>query len=106
GRSASHVVRTRAAMRPAAPARIALTATAAFKVALAAVDLRLRTGDEGGQAIDAVGDHGLRLRLRRLILRLRTLVAMLALRPMFARLLVAMIGLLVATVALVVVAHF
>ena len=89
-------------MRPAAPARKAFAATAAFKVALAAIDLRLRAGDEGGQAIDAVGDHWLRLRLRRLILRLRTMLALLiaiaavlTVAAMFARLLIAHIGLVV-----------
>jgi len=91
-------------MRPAAPARIALAATAAFIIALAAIDLRLRAGDEGGQAVDAVGDRRLRLRRLRLILRLRTMFAMLTVTAMLARLLVALIRPLVA-VALVVVAH-
>src|SRR5690349_25140448 len=88
-------------MRTAAPAREAFAATTAFIVALAgaAIDLRLRTGDEGGQAIDAVGNRGLRLRRLRLILRLRTVLAMLiaiaavlTVAAMFARLLVAHIG--------------
>ena len=74
-------------MRPAAPARETLAATALFISAGRAIHLRLRAGDEGRQAIDAagVGDHRLRLGLR-LILRLRT---MLAFAMMFARLLVA-----------------
>ena len=75
-----------------------------FKIALAAIDLRLRAGDEGWQAIDAVGD--LRLGLLRLRLRLvLRLWPVLAIAAMLARLLViALIGLLVA-VALAVVAH-
>src|SRR5262249_13538798 len=106
GRGARHVVRTRAAMRPPAPARIALAATAAFIVALAAIDLRLRTRDEGGQSVDTVCGRRLRLLRLRLVLRLRTVLAlMIAIAAMLARLLlVALIGLLVA-VALVVVAH-
>src|SRR5207237_201273 len=53
-----------------------------------AVHLRLRSGDEGGQAIDAagVGNHRLRLGLR-LILRLRTMFALFTM--LLARLLVA-----------------
>ena len=93
-------------MRTAAPARIAFTASTTFIAALATIDLRLRAGDERGQAVYAVGDNGLRLRLRRLrlVLRLRAMFAVapvLPLAAMFARLLVALIGLLVA-VALVV----
>ena len=77
-------------MRPAAAAREAFAAAIAFEAAGAAIDLRLRAGDERRQAIDAasVGNHRLRLRLRRLILRLRT---MLAVAIMFARLLVALL---------------
>src|SRR5438132_13731362 len=80
-------------MRPAAPARETLTATALFVTAGRAIHLRLRAGDEGGQAIDAagVGNHRLRLGLR-LILRLRTVLAF---AMMLARLLVA-VGLAVA----------
>ena len=87
-----HALGTRA-MRPAAPARETLAATAPFKSAGRAIHLRLRAGDEGGQAIDAagIGNHRLRLGLR-LILRLRT---MLAFAMVFARLLVA-VGLAVA----------
>jgi hypothetical protein len=54
-------------MRTAPPSRIALAASAAFEAGLAAIragiHLRLRAGDEGGQAIDAagIGDDGLRL---------------------------------------------
>ncbi|MGY4282849.1 hypothetical protein ACVWXO_002069 [Bradyrhizobium sp. LM2.7] len=85
-------------MRPAAAPRKAFAATAT----LATVHLRLCAGDEGGQAIDVAGfgDDRLRLiqreRLRlglRLILRLRTVVAL----AVLARLLVlALIGLIVA----------
>ena len=88
GRS-GHVVIGARAVRPAAPARETVTAAIAFETAGRAVHLRLRPGDEGGQAIDAagIGNHRLRLGLGlRLILRLR---AMLALAMMFARLLVA-----------------
>ena len=76
----------------------------AFETAGRAIHLRLRSGDEGGQAIDAagIGNHRLRLGLR-LILRLRT---MLALAMMFARLLVALVGLaLAALLARIVVAR-
>ena len=61
-------------MRPAAAARETL---AAFETARAAIDLRLRPGDEGRQAIDAdiIRDDRLRLWLR-LKLRLRTMLAM------------------------------
>ena len=64
-------------MRTAAPARETFTAAIAFESGRA-VHLRLRAGDEGRQAIDAagIGNHRLRLRLRRLILRLRTMLAM------------------------------
>jgi len=52
-------------MRPAPPARKALAATTTtLEAALTAnIHLRLRAGDEGGQAIDAagLGDDGLRL---------------------------------------------
>jgi hypothetical protein len=85
-------------MRPAPPPRIALAATAALEPALAAIradiHLRLRAGDEGGQAVDAagIGDDGLRLvGGLRLILRLCTMIAF----AVLARLLVvALIGLL------------
>ena len=76
-------------MRPAATARETFAATIAFETAGCAVHLRLRSCDEGGQAIDAsVGDNRLRLGLR-LILRLRTVLTL----PVFARLLVALVGL-------------
>jgi hypothetical protein len=70
-------------VRPAAPARETFAAATTFEPGRA-VHLRLRAGNEGGQAIDAagIGNHRLRLGLR-LILRLRT---MLALAMMFARL--------------------
>jgi len=73
------------------------TLAAAIVALIAAVDLRLRAGDEGGQAIDAaiVSGHRLRLGLRLLwrVLRLRARLAF----AMFAWLLVAiaLIGLLV-----------
>ena len=81
------------AVRPAAPAREAFAAAIAFETG-SAIYLWLRSGDEGGQAIDAagIGNHRLRLGLR-LILRLRT---MLAFAMMLARLLVALVGLAVA----------
>ncbi|MET4765797.1 hypothetical protein ABH975_007777 [Bradyrhizobium ottawaense] len=91
------------AMRPAPPAREAFaTAGTALETGLAAiraaVHLRLRAGDEGGQAIDAagVGDDGLRLILRLrlgLILRLRAMVALAVLARL---LLIALIGLVFA----------
>ena len=90
-------------MRPATPAREAITVAIAFETALAAIDLRLRAGDERGQPVDAavIRDHRLRLRLR-LILRLRT---MLAIPVLAGLLLVALIGLAFALVARAVVAH-
>ena len=71
-------------MRPAPPPRETFAAIA-FETARAAVDLRLRSGNERWQAIDtdAVGNHRLWLGLRRLKLRLR---AMLAGRMLLARL--------------------
>lgn len=91
-------------MRPATPARKTIAATATLKTSLAAIDLRLRAGDERGQPVDAaiVGDHRLRLRLR-LILRLRTMLAI----ALLARLLlVALVGLAIALmIALAVVPH-
>src|SRR5438445_11210173 len=79
GGRCGHAVGTRA-MRPAAPARETFAATALFISAGRAIHLRLRAGDEGGQAVDAagIGNHWLRLGLR-LILRLRTMLALLAL---------------------------
>src|SRR5260370_41016399 len=52
-------------------------AAIALETARAAVDLRLRSGDERWQAIDAdaVGNHRLWLGLRRLKLRLRAMLA-------------------------------
>src|SRR6185437_10543868 len=88
-----HAFGARAAMRTSSAPREALATAIAF-ISPAAIDLRLRTGDEGGQAVDAaiVRRHRLRLRLRR-ILRLR---AMLALAAVLARLLLfALKGLLV-----------
>jgi len=52
--------------------------------------LRLRPGDEGGQAVDAVADRQRRLRLR-LKLRLRTMLA----RVILARLMIVLAGLLI-----------
>ena len=65
-------------MRPAAAPRRETFSAIAFEAALAAIDLRLRSGDERGQTVNAgvVGDHRLRLGLRRLKLRLRTMLAM------------------------------
>ena len=62
-------------MRPAPPPREALALAAIALEARAAVDLRLRPGDEGRQAIDAdiIRDDRLWLRLK---LRLRTMLAM------------------------------
>ena len=76
-------------MRPAAPARETFAAAIAFETARRTIHLRLRSGDERRQAIDAagIGNHRLRLGLR-LIWRLGTLLAM-----AFARLLVALVGL-------------
>src|SRR5260370_15345635 len=63
-------------MAQAAPPRKTLAATA-LEPARAAIDLGLRSGDEGRQAIDAdiIRDYRLRLLLR-LKLRLRTMLAM------------------------------
>ena len=74
GRGRRGEVRTWA-VRPASPARETFAAGTAFKSGRT-VHLRLRAGDEGGQAIDAagIGNHRLRLGLR-LILRLRTVLA-------------------------------
>src|SRR5258707_14713009 len=61
GRRTGHVVGPRA-MRPAPPARETIAAGAALEAG-AAIDLRLRSGDERRQPIDAgVRYHGLRLR--------------------------------------------
>src|SRR6202035_400799 len=75
-----HAFGTRA-VRPAAPAREAL-ALATVEAARGATDLRLRSGDERRQPVDAgiIRNHRLRLRLGlwlRLKLRLRTVLAML-----------------------------
>ena len=85
-------------MRTAPAARE--TIAAAIIAFIAAIGLRLRAGDERGQAIDAaiVGRGRLRLRL---ILRLRTMFAVVA---MFARLLITHVGLALARL-LAVVAH-
>jgi hypothetical protein len=68
-------VRPAAAARWKAFAAITLEATRSA-VAASAIDLRLRSGDERRQAInaDVVWHRRLRLRLRRLKLRLRTVV--------------------------------
>ena len=65
------------AVRPAATARRETFAATMPSKPRAAIDLRLRAGDEGGQAIDAAsGNHRLRLSLRlRLELRLRAMLA-------------------------------
>jgi hypothetical protein len=76
-RRGNHAVGTRT-MRPAAAARRETFAAIAFETTGAAIDLRLRSGDERWQAIDAdiVRDHRLRLGLRLLKLWLRTMLAM------------------------------
>src|SRR5882724_4910159 len=100
-------------MGPAAATRETLAATA-FKTTRAAIDLRLRSGDERRQAVDAdaIRNHRLRLRLRlRLKLRLRTMLAMASVftgRIVFARrmLVARLVGLpLALVVALIVVAR-
>ena len=98
-------------MRPAAAARRKAFAAIALEGAGAAVDLRLRSGDESRQAIDAdvVGDRRLRLGLR-LKLRLRTVIAIAIVfaRLVFARLMLLawLVGLALAlVVALIVVAR-
>src|SRR5689334_21183226 len=89
-------------MRTAPPARETLAAGMPLVASGAAVDLRLRAGDEGRQAIDC-GIIRLRLLLRR-ILRLRTM--MLALASVFA-LAAVLAGLLLVTlmIASAIVAH-
>ena len=59
-------------MRPPPPSRETFATAIALEAAGGTVDLRLRSSDEGRQAVDAagIGDHRLRLRL---ILRLRTM---------------------------------
>ena len=72
-----HAFGTRA-MGAAPPPRKTLAATA-LELPWAAIDLRLRPGDEGRQAIDADVIRNDRLRLwLRLKLRLRTMFAMAA----------------------------
>ena len=80
-------------MRAPPTARKTLGSLAALESRCAANDLRLRSGDEGGQAIDAasVCDDRLGLRLR-LILRLRAMFAF-TLAVMFARLLLLLLTL-------------
>lgn len=95
-------------MWPTATPRITLTAaaTTTFEAARAAVELRLRPGDEGGQPVDAAGidsGHWLRLVLRLwLILRLRT---MLALTVLTRLLLIALIGLALTLLITLTLAH-
>jgi hypothetical protein len=91
---------------PPPPSREAVTtfAATALETARGAIDLRLRSGDEGRQAIDAdiIRDHRLRLGLR-LKLRLRTMLAM---SGVFAVLVARLVGLpLALMVALIVVAR-
>ena len=72
---------------PTAPPWESVATAIGFESALAAIELRLRSGDERRQAIDAATIGSRRLGLR-LILRLRSMF------PLFARLLrVALIGL-------------
>ena len=73
-----HVVGTRA-VRTAPPARETFAVASAFISARSAVHLRLRSGDEGRQAIDAAGIGNHRLRL---VLRLRTVLALDALNSL------------------------
>ncbi len=83
-------------MRPAAAARETLAAIA-FESARGAIDLRLRSGDERRQTVDAaiVRDYRLRLRLRLgLELRLRAMFARLML--LFARLVGLALALMIA----------
>src|SRR6202011_2019022 len=93
-----HAFGTRA-MGPAPPSRKTLAATA-LETARGAIDLRLRSSDEGRQAIDAdiIRDDRLRLWLR-LKLRLRTIFAMAGVFPRLVGLPLALV------VALVVVAR-
>jgi hypothetical protein len=104
-------------MRTATPPGKAL-ATTALEPTLAAIradiHLRLRAGDEGGQAVDAagIGNDGLRLvSWRRLILRLRTMIALAVLAGLLVvalirRLVVALLMVTLVVIALpVAVAH-
>jgi hypothetical protein len=70
--------------RTTAPARESF-AFAAVALEAAAIDLRLRSGDERGQAIDAAGIRNRRLRLL-LKWRLAALLAMFARLVLLARL--------------------
>ena len=97
--SPCHVIGVPRSMRTATPARKAFSATPAFVAPLAAIDLRLRAGDERGQAVDAIGNG--RLRLRRLVLLMRPMVAMIAVFA-FAALLT---RLLLVAIALMALAH-
>src|SRR6185437_3115528 len=79
-RHGRHAFGARATMRTTASPRREAFAAIAFKTAIvdrAAIDLRLRSGDERRQPVDAaIRNHRLRLRLRlRLELRLRPVVA-------------------------------
>ena len=66
-------------MRPAPAARETFSAAIAFEAAGGRIYLRLRSGDERRQAIDAAGIGNYRLRLGlRLILRLRTMLTLFA----------------------------
>jgi hypothetical protein len=73
-------------MRAPAASRKTLSPLTAFEGACAAIDLRLRSGNEGGQPIDAAGVRNNRLGLwLRLVLRLRAMFALTL--AVFARLL-------------------
>ncbi len=90
-------------MRAASTARKALAlaaATIAFEAAVTAIDLRLRSGDEGRQAVDAAIVRHRRLRL--LILRL---VALIAVFTRLVLLLARLIGLLMVALAVVALAR-
>ena len=76
--------RARSVRRTTAPARESF-AFAAVALEAAAIDLRLRSGDERGQAIDAAGIRNRRLRLL-LKWRLAALLAVFARLVLLARL--------------------
>lgn len=83
-------------MRATPAARKAFAFALATTAIEAAVDLRLRSGDEGGQAIDAatVRRRGLRLLILRLVaLALLAMFARLVLMLLFARLILLMVAL-------------
>src|SRR5690348_15576001 len=93
-------------MRTAPAARETFTFAAAIVALVGAIDLGLRSRDEGRQAVDAAIVHRrLCLRLRRILLRLLTMFAIAAVLALV--LLIALIGLLVIAlmIAPAIVAH-